>query len=146
MLYHNISPFCEPLSFVHQRITFNANRLLFLLLCHTNFMLYFIWIFFCLGFRPYFFALPYKFYAVFSYKFLHFYQGFRHCFYFIQIFFLCMNFLPYLHMNFTLHFFHTNFSPLFCWRLPRLFCFYNLTKVSSYTLLHAVPLKQWIWL
>ena len=27
-------------------------------------------------------------------------------------------------------------------RLSKLFCFYNLTKVSSYILLHAVPLNQ----
>ena len=31
-------------------------------------------------------------------------------------------------------------------RLPKLFCFFNLTKHSFYTLLHAVPLKQCDWL
>ena len=36
MLYHNISPFCEPLSFAHQRITFQLD----LFLCFA------IWIFF----------------------------------------------------------------------------------------------------
>ena len=47
-------------------------------------------------------------------------------------------FRPYFNTDFLLY-----FLSFFATRLPRLFCFYNLTKRSSYSLLHAVPLKQW---
>ena len=98
-----------------------------------------------------------NFYTVFSYIFLLFYWGFR--LYFNRIFTLHfrMNFYHILYKHFSpffaevLHYirpyFYEIFSPFFAQiRLPRLFCFYNLTKHSSYTLLHAVPLKQWFWL
>ena len=117
MLYHNISPFCETLSF----------------------------------------DLPYEFFSLFA-EVLHSYMR-------PYFFNLHTNFFVF-YTNFSLHFvhvlhclFHTNFLPLFLKqidsdtlyialhlslleKLPRLFCFYNLTKHSSYTLLHAVPLRQ----
>ena len=154
MLYRNISPFCEPLRLLMQLLIWIPYESFTLYFC-TNFFSYFHTnlcfiqtftsvisyefspLFLC-SFRPYFntnfsplfargldhisFALPYQFSPLF-----------------VRIFY-CL-------FRYKFSVFHTNFSPLFVdVRLPKLFCFYNLTKHSSYTLLHAVPLKQWIWL
>ena len=71
----------------------------------------------------------------------------------------CHNRLPHIACFFALPYefftayFYMNFLCIYTWifssflsqiRLPRLFCFYNLTKRSSYILLYAVPLKTMI--
>ena len=90
----------------------------------------------------YFFALPYEFYTVFSYEFLCVYMNFLLL---ISIRIFCV-FSPLILCLFR-PYFTTNFLLLLQQiRLPRLFCFYNLTKRSSYSFLHAVPLKQCFWL
>ena len=70
MLYHNISPFCEPLSFVqfqyHNKM-FAFVLMNFTLHFRTNFYCIFVRIFssILLRFRPYLFCFLYKFYTAF---------------------------------------------------------------------------------
>ena len=95
------------------------------MICHTNFMLYF---------RTNFSVFYTNFLLLIS----------------IRIF--CVFLLSFFaHLDLISYEFYTAFCTNFLLffaqiRLPRLFCFYNLTKRSSFTLLHAVHLKQWFWL
>ena len=124
MLYRNISPFCEPLKLC-TGITFQLDLFL-CLICIRIFCCIFVRISllchtnFTLCFvRTFCCLFPYEFSVYFS------------------PLFLC-SFRPYFNTDFTLYFL-LFLSQI---RLPRLFCFYNLTKRSSYSLLHAVPLKM----
>ena len=136
LLYRNISPFCEPLSFDLPQ-EFYAVFL-------TNFLLYlynFLLSFATIDYHTFYIALHLytNFFFVFLYGFSLLFAANR---------FPCI--LQILHC-FSVRIFFAYFiriSSLFLQqiRLARLFCLYNLTKRSSYTLLHAVPLKQWFWL
>ena len=98
-------------------------------LFHTNF--------FCLGFRPFSLLCHTNFTLLFSYDFLHF------CLEVLDLISLCFchtNFFLSLHTNFTtiiwpeVFFVSYELFSSLCWvRLPKLFCFYNSTKFSSYT-------------